>query len=256
MVKRVLSLGAAVLALATAGTACFSLGDLAAFPCANDGTCPSGMIMSKSFYCSADRTCRPCDSNMSCVAVGDTAVSCDPRSGCGTQGCYLDFPAATICSDAGTGREGDPCEPYGAAACAVGYQCVGYSTGTCQQLCDLGDSASASGSLQCPRGQRCQAIVEPGGWEAVNGILYGVCGACNGGECAPPNPQDAGCAEDDGGMPAGSYSATCTGCSSTSTELTCSACYDSIGMTHAASLLLPCCVGVGNCEGVLVCGPC
>jgi hypothetical protein len=57
-------------------------------------------------------------------------------------------------------------------------------------------------------------------------------------------------------FPAGSFIASCIGCVATSTELECAGCYDTMGMTHLASLPLPCSQSITNCLGQLVCGDC
>jgi len=53
----------------------------------------------------------------------------------------------------------------------------------------------------------------------------------------------------------GSYAASCTGCVANSRLLTCLSCTDEQRIGHETSLVLPCNLGVSNCNGGLVCGP-
>lgn len=97
---------------------------------------------------------------------------CDPyapTTGCPKgQACYpfVDYPTTpcepeqygAMCIDAGTGRQGDPCD---AAGCAAGFVCVVSGAGNvCGAICKPGELGT------CPDGLVCSSIDVPG---------YGVC---------------------------------------------------------------------------------
>jgi hypothetical protein len=84
-------------------------------------------------------------------------------------------------------------------------------------------------------------------------------GAGSGADSASPTGTstasgDAGCANDT--CPLGSYLESCTGCTATTTELSCSGCAEGSGSSEGSSLPLPCSEDIANCFGELSCGPC
>jgi len=150
---------------------CYSgLTNLAPFPCADDGTCPNGLIC-KGGSCtcplSCDSTCVDPDVDAAnCGGCGQScATSCVSgqcqnactlfsTAGCPSgDTCAVAFHAddvlwGTICRSTGTVAAHQPCDTTNAGECGTGLECV--STGDvswCRNLCDA--------THACPGGATC-----------------------------------------------------------------------------------------------------
>jgi hypothetical protein len=169
-----------------------SLEDLAPFPCARDGSCPSN------FYCDPKAVCRDCakdpttgapvpnfcysnacDTGFSAYQCAPQVAACDPSARAAycyvdgnpqgfAQGCSLSASAKTwtfqCTAGSDNGEEGSACP------CSLGYYCA---SNVCVSFCSLRTPSCETGS--------CNPIdsITPG--PVVDGVLLGVCtGGVNG----------------------------------------------------------------------------
>lgn len=210
--KRLTSIAGAAAVLLAAGSlgpACFSLDDLATFPCASDHTCPDG------FYCDATSHCASCTKNPEtgsnwgnfCISTHDGTAGCSPHDSSTCAGsCEVNYSGGwvSVCATSpGSGGLGGTCA---GSSCAPGFMCfschtedacssgpaAAYCLGpAASNNCYAGPNGNCNGMDQCNCYQycdmmgtalppcqsgTCKSILDGNPGPVIDGIYYGVCG--------------------------------------------------------------------------------